>query len=274
MDPPANTDPAPSNPETSPLSSPHPSQFEPSDDEIGHDTTQQPSDRRLPGLGSNQRKLQRVMNTLRQCGWSFKTFLRVWTGTQYQSSDIILQHQYYRNKQNRVDIFYDALEDLSDQGFSLERYTLGSTITDELSALIQKPYFNRFDHVKPIDDIDFSEAVQIMEETAPQWCLLLKQLLSNTRAHRASYPTTTSMDEALSKRLFTITCIIYHSRAKRQSNFLATTLAAYLMSSGTKRRVIETLAGLGICHGYQQTNRLMNDIAQESLVGASSSTIS
>jgi hypothetical protein len=146
------------------------------------------------------------------------------------------------------------------------RHTLASIVIEEFGALIQKPYFNRSDHTNSIDDINFSEAFQIIEETAPEWHAFLKQLLNNTRAHRSSYATSTDTEEAISKRIFTITSIVCHSRARQQSNYLASTLAAYMMGSGTKRRVLEVLAGLGICHGYRQTRRLTNEVAQESVV--------
>ena len=85
----------------------------------------------------------------------------------------------------------------------------------------------------------------------------------------ASYP---SPSKAVSRHLYTITSIVCHSQAVKKSNFLVSALALYLVGSGTKRRVVETLSGLGICHSYHQANRMMNRIARESEVRIGFST--
>ncbi|XTI94321.1 hypothetical protein V2W45_1252426, partial [Cenococcum geophilum] len=55
---------------------------------------------------------------------------------------------------------------------------------------------------------------------------------------------------ALSRRLFTITSIVYYSWAKKQSSFLSLILNIYLIGSSIKRRVLKTLLGLGIYYSY------------------------
>jgi len=131
----------------------------------------------------------------------------------------------------------------------------------ELHGLINQRHFDQFDG-NTIEDIDFSDALGIVQEKAPTWSAFLLRLLMNQRGHRASYP---SPSKAVSRRLYTITSIVCHSQAVKKSNFLASALALYLVAvgSGTKRRMVETLSGLGICYSYHQANRMMNQIARE-----------
>jgi hypothetical protein len=72
--------------------------------------------------------------------------------------------------------------------------------------------------------------------------------------------TTTGLQQK--RRLFTITCMVCFSRARKSSNALASCLDVYLVGSGVPRRVIETLAGLGLCHSYFFGNELMNNVAK------------
>jgi hypothetical protein len=73
-------------------------------------------------------------------------------------------------------------------------------------------------------------------------------------------------NESLQQRAYLIRAIIYRTRARKTSNYLSKALGIYLLGSGTKRRVIETLAGLGICERYQCINQLLSGIATEAKV--------
>ena len=63
-----------------------------------------------------------------------------------------------------------------------------------------------------------------------------------------------------------ITSMICLSQARNQSNFFATIIDIYLIGSGVKRRVIEMLSGLGICHSYWKANRALHDVADAARV--------
>lgn len=106
---------------------------------------------------------------------------------------------------------------------------------------------------------------QTIRETAPTWSNILVQLCSNPRAHWMSYSARPQTKD-LHRRLFTITSLVCHSRARKRSNYLSSLLDAYLIGSGVKRRVVETLSGLGLCHSYMQGNRLMQKIADHEKV--------
>jgi hypothetical protein len=138
-----------------------------------------------------------------------------------------------------------------------------STLTTEFEALIDDtPYFGQFDHETDIDIIDFDAAFQSVEAAAPTWHRILVHVLSNPRASRDSY--TNSPD--LRRKIFVITSMVCHSRAKKRSTYFPTMLDAFLIGSGVKRRVIETLTGFGLCHGYKHGNRLISQVAQHEKV--------
>ncbi|KAH8679703.1 hypothetical protein BGZ60DRAFT_235534 [Tricladium varicosporioides] len=158
---------------------------------------------------------------------------------------MILGHRRFQTPKQRQKVTLTALESPKLRAFlpgSLSSYTF----IGEFQALVETSYFGQFKYNSNIEDIDFNTAFQTIERYAPQWYLFLRTLLLNQRAHRRSYPLL-SNDTLLQRRMFLITSIICHSRTPTNSNFLSSLLAIYLLGSGTKRRVVETLSGLGVC---------------------------
>ena len=212
---------------------------------------------------STQFKLQQVANTLRRVQWSFRTFILAWAGAE-KGKAVTIQHLQYAQPQQRQRVLMRAMDDPRIRGIC-QRPSPADSFAAELDNLIRQPYFGQFDHTTDLETLDFELAFKIIQEVAPTWHAILLKLISNQRAHRASYDATPQSD-ALSRRLFAITSIVCHSRAKKRSSFLSSILDVYLIGSGVKRRVIETLSGLGICHGYHQANRLMAKVAEEAEV--------
>ena len=64
-----------------------------------------------------------------------------------------------------------------------------------------------------------------------------------------------------------ITSMICLLQARNQSNFFTKIIDIYPIGSGVKRRVIETLSGLGICHSYCKANKVLHDVADAARVG-------
>jgi hypothetical protein len=225
------------------------------DDEMG-DThaSKQSRDRKYY---NKRRKLQTVVNALHGVGWRLDHFLRAWIQDAPRGQDLTLEHRLYVTPSHRRKALQEALE-------TIEQPVLlhDSTFTTEFEALINTHYFGRFDHTAEVDTIDFDAAFRSVKTAAPTWHRMLVQVLSNSRASRSSY--TASKD--LRRMIFVITSIVCHSRAKKRSTYLSTMLDAYLIGSGVKRQVIETLAGFGLCHSYKQGNRLMSQVAQHEKV--------
>jgi hypothetical protein len=272
---------------TSPLSSPPPGfmDLEYMDvdfaddllDEYGDDTTdpdtqQQytiPSESQL----STAEKLQEVLLVLRKVHWTFPQFIRAWVGSGRDARVNpveVISSKTYRTQEQRRSALNRTLDVLCHEDIyqpAVVSQMLLKALAQELDALVTEcSYFGRFSGdemgLEQLEQIDFKEAFRTIQGYAPMWSALLLRLLRNQRGHRASY-TTSSDDETLPKRLFTITSIVCHSRAKLQSNFLSSLLDIYLLGCGTKRRVVETLSGLGLCHSYKQANRLIGRLAKE-----------
>jgi hypothetical protein len=68
------------------------------------------------------------------------------------------------------------------------------------------------------------------------------------------------------RRAYTITSMIYFSRAKKRSNLFSLVVDIYFIGSGVKRRVFKTLAGFRLCYGYYSINYTIGSIAEEAKV--------
>ena len=136
------------------------------------------------------------------------------------------------------------------------------TIHTELDALIGAPWFNNYGGGSTVGELNLDGSWAVMTETAPNWASFLDRAFSNRRAARESYKTkkkgTPQKDVA-----YFVTSIILRQRARKRSNYLPKMLGMYLHSSGTKRRVINTLSGLGICDSYISINKTMGTIAED-----------
>ena len=120
------------------------------------------------------------------------------------------------------------------------------SFTIELDRLIQELYFNIFNKTSNIEELDFKVAFRTIQDIALIWYATLLQLLSNQRAYRVSYLAggqKAGAQDILVKWVYTITSIIYTSRAKKRSNFFILLVDIYLIGSGVKRRVFKTPSG-------------------------------
>lgn len=199
-----------------------------------------------------RKKLQVIVDALRQVGWSFGHFVHIWIHENRQ-----LDHRRYRTRQLRHKALRQTLRRIPPDIASIQLFPL---LEKEIDHLIREPYFGVFDPSKHLEHFDFKAASESIQTTAPMWHKLLTLVLSNPRSRRKSY----AHDQAdqVRKRLFMLISVICHSRAKKRSNFFTYLVDAYLLGSGVKRRVIETLSGFGLCHSYMQGNRLMKKIAE------------
>ena len=138
----------------------------------------------------------------------------------------------------------------------------------ELDQLVKESPFSMFRLDMNLEQLDFAQGVAVIKRTAPTWYILLQTLLGNRRQSRPTYPTHEKW-VAVHRRMFTITSMVCFSRARHNSNTLSSCLDVYLLGSGVHRRVIETLAGLGLCHSYHHANSLMTKVAEYASVRSS-----
>ena len=210
----------------------------------------------------NKHKLNTVVNAMKRSHCSLSQFLQIWVQEIDEDDGIQLAGNRYSGAKKRQEVLRLAMNLPSIQKHMDNKLT-AIQISKELDSLIAHPGFGKFDMNKDLDHLetmDFTNCFDTIKRVAPIWHTLGTRLLQNSRAHWDSYGYDVNY-KALNKTLYNITSIICHSRNPRMSSFLSSVLDLYLLGSGTKRRCISTLSGLGVCHSYHTANRLMNGLA-------------
>lgn len=212
---------------------------------------------------STQEKLSTVYRVLRDdCRWTIQEFLTAWISDEVLDDCGRYQRAPWRRKAIR-ELAQD--EDFRAKcGLSSEAVDLAMIKTELLALIEQQPVFGRYIPGASIESIDFQQAFQTIHVSAPVWHRLITSLLYNTRAHRESYPA--QVARGLPQQVFMVTAFVCHAQFKKSSSFFQTLLSVYLHGSGVKRRVLDTLHGLGICHSYNTINRRMEKVAAEARV--------
>ena len=75
--------------------------------------------------------------------------------------------------------------------------------------------------------------------------------------------------DSRSSKLYVITALVTRLRARKRENFLPKVIGVYLQGSGVKRRVIDTLAGMGLFDTYWHVNKTMDSVASQARVSTS-----
>jgi hypothetical protein len=209
--------------------------------------------------------VESVIRAMRAAGWTLEEFLEVYVTEKDIWGNMIVcnirNHRSPSERQSRL------LRSFSSPAFTQLRGTPMdvSELKEELKALRSTRFFGKFDHTTKVVDLDLDIVDASVRETAPRWHTALNELLYNQRSAWGSYSSQPN-DEDIAGKIFMITSMVCFSQAKQQSNFLASMLDVYLLSSGVKRRAFSTLAGLGICHSYKTANNLLKDIAEAAKV--------
>lgn len=208
---------------------------------------------------TKKEKYQSLVDLMKQYKWTTKDVLQCWL-----DDDMMFpNHQRLRTPKLRRQALQDALVELELTDRVPDVSHIVQEIRLEFDELTTHKYFAKFDSVSPIEDINFPAAVAIIETKAPVSTKLVLSLLTSRFAHRPSYKRSS---KAIPNRVFTLTAMICHSQRIQSSNFFINALSMYLGGSGVKRRVIDTLAGLGICQGHTTTLGLINGMAKQASV--------
>jgi hypothetical protein len=211
-------------------------------------------------------KLEAVLQALRQVRWTIHDFLVTFIREEdCEGNPIILDRKIMKTAQHRQDYLRNTLNTPKIGSLILQP---ASIIRVEFQRLQQTQYFQRFEVTADIGSINFQKAFQSIQDTAPTWHGIMNELLQNQRANWSSYNMRgqEGIPESVQRVGFMITSMLCFSRAKKQCNLFPSILDIYLLRSEVKRRVIETLAGLGICHRYHTASTILSDLAQHSKV--------
>jgi hypothetical protein len=220
--------------------------------------------RGIRGVSSRlQERMAAVLNELRAQRMGVGTFVRAWV------------EQDDRKRTRRIGL----LRRLASQDPVLKEVfrpeegnangTFHADVIRELNGLIHRPFFNKFKEEDRPEDVQYAGAYMELERSAPIWCGFLMQILQHSRAHQASYYQRKDL-APIQQKAYLITSVICRARASITSNYLSKTLGLYMISSGVKRRVINVLAGLGICDSYKPLNELYDRIADKGEVSSES----
>lgn len=227
-------------------------------------------------------KLQEVLDLLNRRGWSFQDFIRAWVGARPRGSGgrggpreriDDLPNRTYRTSELRTQALDKLVSELVEEGFvtpftSDSVQSVRATIVREIDYLVTSSpeYFGKFDNTfidsMAMEQMDFTLGCNAVEEFAPNWYSFILSLLGNQRSHRPAGYKSARVDLSLGKKVFLITCIVCHSRKKKTSNMFHVLFGMYMLSTGTKRRVIQCLHGLGICPSYAQLNTVSEKVAE------------
>lgn len=99
-----------------------------------------------------------------------------------------------------------------------------------------------------------------IQDASPTWESLLLPFLRHSRSHQPSYILDVDKKASVST-LYLILNLLSHAVNPVKSSVLQSILDSYLITNGVKRAVVETLAGLNLCHGHTTANARLIDIA-------------
>jgi hypothetical protein len=202
----------------------------------------------IPGLSRRQR-VDRILQDLRdKHRWSFKDFIRYMVTEE-------LNEPKGRSTTYRAEILVNAIysqpevvkklgEVSVEFNSTAENSGLVPRIQTELRQLQRKGTLAAFELEKAPAAMDIPGLAKRVQEGAPE----LWQLLANITT-----PTLRECDtsKAYNGNLVMLCSLLASTFAPIKSNSFPMLIGLYLHSMGVKRRVINFLAGLGICPNYQ-----------------------
>lgn len=183
-----------------------------------------------------------------------------------------------RSKEERTNKVIEAIWGQTEVLKELEKnvsFPCVRTYKKELKALETTPFFGIWKHGLEFERLDLPAYFTELRRLAPK---LLELLQSLTAPLRERDDTPNRRSELLAGRYVLIFSILSFTRRRNTCNNLPRLIGLYLQSTGVKRRVLEVLAGLGVCEGYHAIKKLNDSIAAEAeahldTVGARSDTV-
>ncbi|KAI9711251.1 MAG: hypothetical protein M1820_002238 [Bogoriella megaspora] len=209
---------------------------------------------------SPQEKIELVLALLKSMNWTIHTFISTWMGFgNFKEVELNNTDRYKTTKARR-----QALKSTLAKGgmnvFMEDTYSnWHKEIARQLDSLTEDKYFGVHTPESGLDieNFDFSEAYSAVPLKAPLWSDVLLGLLQNQRRHRGSYGGQNLSVKRHRAIGYAITSMIVRSRAQQKSDVFCKIMYDYLARGGTKRRVVDVFAGLGLCQSYQ-TARISN----------------
>ena len=132
----------------------------------------------------------------------------------------------------------------------------------ELTALEVTPSFGPYNQLLEFDSLNLSHIHQDIKRLAPRLLSLLQSLTAPIRQRTDQADRQSESLEGCFVILFSILCF---TRRRNTCSNLPKLFGLYFQFMGVKRRVLQVLAGMGICETYHTINKLNESIAANGL---------
>lgn len=132
------------------------------------------------------------------------------------------------------------------------------SIRKELRSLISSKFFNKYEpresiNIQDLIDIDYKVRTRYLQQNR-----MLIGLFKNQRSKQRGFVAPKQKRNQMRKRIIIVTAIAVHSIAKKEGYQLLKALGIFLVSSSTKRRLIEVLNNFGITSLYRSIQRIID----------------
>jgi hypothetical protein len=168
-------------------------------------------------------------------------------------------------RRSRVKSLRTSLEDPKLKNF-LPRSCLSvvvPSIRTEWKKLVQCPeYFGKQMKSEQPDLLAVKKVFWQLEDVAPTWTKLLKDLCEPPRADRASWSADTDVPEWVQRRLIFLTMVGLGLYQSRTSIGYRTQLGVYLKHNGLHQRAVDVLYQLGVTTGRERIRMEMKRMEQ------------
>jgi hypothetical protein len=150
-------------------------------------------------------------------------------------------------------------------------------IRRELGSLTALPFFQTFEPYKSGHenattiaeacdttwlDRTFSSAWPDLQSNAPRLVRFLSQMMVHNQQSIKTV-TETTPDEDNNGTIYLISALLLRGYSRNKTSFLREALGLYLRANGTPRRVIDTLAHIGVISSYDTLNRTLSEMEKK-----------
>ncbi|KAK3360956.1 hypothetical protein B0T24DRAFT_586027 [Lasiosphaeria ovina] len=156
-----------------------------------------------------------------------------------------------------------------------EQLSTSMQIRKEMKILVNEPPFGDFEpeihsqEAVPTTVAELCNASWVEERLTQTWPTLVTKapsmvaFFSQVLQNQSNAVLNNTVDENNSAQICLLSSLLMRGYARNTSPFIRQVLGLYMLANGTPRRVIDTLAHLGIISSYTVLNRLLNKMEKQ-----------
>lgn len=216
----------------------------------------------------NDNKLDHILEALRAVRWGVKDFLEVLeerkevvpfheNGSYKKAYHSFNRYAYQSLPQRRTSLY--VLGKHPDPALKAWAFEIvGQELRKEVKSLVTHEAFGNWtpSALQGSEELNFNRVPEVIAERAPGWSSLLKAATVNSENQDA---------DLVKSSDFIMVSMLCRRARMRSSDKMAAALGIYLYHAGTKRRALDTLAGLGICVSYRSIMRRLERMEELSV---------